>query len=336
MTVLALSFLGSICIPSLDIPVVRATQFVSETNDHGMDQYIEEYLYQIQQGETIIEEYSTELIVDPEVQMKTGGSGLIQFILPDGNFYESSVPNGMVTERPVEMILPDGAIATVMDGTETKIQTGQFTISEPGEYQIRMVFMQGSWDENNAYAVFEVNHDVLIVNHRTNNLDMIQVPEGFKVTIFQKDGKGLEISDSQCVLLEHDGDYEIHYEDIKTGLIRLQSNLSRDTKAPFLTFSTEIDQGTIKGPLEYVPSEDGCEIIVTYNGSQGPAVGNTLTVPGYYRLEIQDEAGNSQAYEFQLRQSRNLIDNQMIIMTLIILIGVVIHIIYTRRNRKVL
>lgn len=75
---------------------------------------------------------------------------------------------------------------------------------------------------------------------------------------------------------------------------------------------------------------------MSYNGEQGYAVSNQLTVAGYYRLEIEDEAGNRREYHLRIRPSYHLFDARIIIAGILFLIVVAVWMMMQRRNMQVL
>ena len=81
---------------------------------------------------------------------------------------------------------------------------------------------------------------------------------------------------------------------------------------------------------------ENCRIYMSYNGEQGYAVSNQLTVAGYYRLEIEDEAGNRREYHLRIRPSYHLFDARIIIAGILFLIVVAVWMMMQRRNMQVL
>ena len=110
----------------------------------------------------------------------------------------------------------------------------------------------------------------------------------------------------------------------------------RDTTAPFLSFSPEPEPGGISGPVEFYPSEQGCKVMMNYNGNRGYAAGSTLTAAGNYELSVEDEAGNSRTYHLKLRQTYNPVDWRIFAMVAVAAAAAVIRLLFLRRDMRVL
>ena len=131
----------------------------------------------------------------------------------------------------------------------------------------------------------------------------------------------MTVKHPEMVFLEEDGVYEIRFRDQKTGSIFVSTQFEKDTLAPFLTFSKDIDDGAVEGPIEFVKHEPSDQVELLYNGNFGQAPGNTLETPGMYRLRVTDEAGNSRAYQVEIKQKYRIFEAKTVIAVLLFLMG---------------
>ena len=313
--------------------------FSGDIPDEDIQTFMEDYLEKVERGEITIEDYSAEKIFSPDLRMEATGTGRIRFLLPDGNSYQATVPSGMTTANPVELILPDGAIAVVSRGGDADVRYGSILCSEPGEYRIKLVFLPSGAEASERYLVYELSHDFTILKKTTGNRKRIQAPEGFQFSEIKKDGVRMEIAAPDYLSLDaadSEGRYELRLQDKKTGTISLSTGFQLDMTAPYLTFSKEIEGTSVSGPVEFSPSETGTTIYLTYNGNRAVAQQSELTVPGHYTLEVMDEAGNVRSYQFQIRQTYQFFDIRVVIMALVLLGGLAVRLLFLRKNMTVL
>ncbi len=313
-----------------------------EGDQEEIDRLLEEYFGEMDQEELdqgeldFVPGLSSNLVADPQLVMEPVKEGRIRYTLPNGNFYISSVPNGMITEKPVNMVVPAGAVGVAQKDDELAWLPQSWNFTEAGVYHITMLFYETPSQNVQDFNVYEVNHYFTIIGNSDGRLGAVPAPEGFRISMARRDGRSLKFENPACLFLEGDGLFEILYEDLKGKGITFKTMFRRDTIAPFLTFSKEPEKGIYTGPVEFFPSEADCSIYMAYNGSKGYAVGNTLTAAGNYELEIRDQTGNSRVYYLRIRQTYDLVDRRVIIMILIVLCGVAVRLVFLRRNMRVL
>ena len=307
-----------------------------EMSDQEIYSLVNEYLENLESGEITTEGFSEDKIIDPQLQMQTGNHGRIRYILPDGRYFESSIPNGMLSSESVTMWLPDGVMGIVTKDGELVLKYNEFQLDEPGDYQVTMTFLSFAMDDGGISAVYEVNHKFTILSKAVKDISRISAPEGFKIVSAAKDGTVLAQIDGRELLFFGDGVYEIKFETSGSNKISYASTINLDTEPPVILFSEDITKGTVKGPVEFTSPENDAVIYISYNGRREEASTNVLSVPGNYRLEIFDTAGNYSSYTVEIRQSWKIFEPQMVIMTLLVLLGVTLKIVMQRRNIKVL
>lgn len=310
------------------------------TDDGGsedIDQIIADYFQQLEDGEISAgETVASEKIENPPLVMSLEGSGRIRYTLPNGGFYTASVPNGMITDQPVDIVIPGNGVGVVQRDDEIPELPESWHFTKDGVYHVTMLFYQLPYEGTEDYNVYEVDHWFVIAGTANGRLGAIPAPEGFRITEARRDGGRLEVENPACLFMDADGTYEVFYEDMEGLGIRRETVFRRDTTAPFLMFSQETGGEALTPPVEFAPSEPGSKIYISYNGNRSYAAGTTLTAPGSYGLEIMDEAGNSRLYHLRIRQVYKLADARVIVIALLFLCAVAARLLYLRRNMKVL
>lgn len=302
-----------------------------------IQQMIEDYFQQIEDGEISAgEPVVSEKIENPRLVMGLEDNGQIRYTLPNGSFYTASVPSGMITERPVDIVIPGNGVGVVQKDDNIPELPESWHFTEEGVYHVTMLFYQFPYQGKADYNVYEVNHWFVIAGKANGKLGAIPAPESFQITEARRDGTRLEPVNPACLFMDEDGVYEVFYEDTAGLGIQKKTVFYRDTTAPFLTFSQEMGQEALTPPVEFAPSEPGSKIYISYNGNRSYAAGTTLTAAGSYGLEIVDDAGNSRLYHLRIRQIYKLADTRVIVIALVFLCAVAARLLYLRRNMKVL
>ncbi len=304
--------------------------------DQDIDQFIQQYFEKMERGEITVEGFETNEVINPKLVMEHGNSGRIRYRLPNGISYEATVPNGMITSDPVTFYPPDGIVGVVTRDDNNSSVVRSWHFREPGSYQIQMIFYRTNDLESTDYSIYEVNHSFTIVEKKTGKVGAVTAPDGFSIVSVKCDGVSKEIEHSQCMFLHEDGMYEIRYRDLEDGSIYISSSFELDTQAPFLSFSEEIENGAVTGPVEFYTSEVGNGVTVSFNGNTADAVTNVLKTAGSYVLNVYDDAGNSRIYTVTIRQTFKLLDTRMIILAAVILIITIIRLILLRRDMRVI
>lgn len=302
--------------------------------DMDIDQFTEEYFKKMENGEIDVDEYIGERIVNPKLKMNMTDDGNIRYTLPNGSYYDVTAPNGIITGSPVTFYHSSDVVGFIKKDGERVASSNSWHFSEPGNYQIQMLFYRvGEGSNGNVY---EVNHSFIIAGDTLGNFGMVTAPDGFRITSVKKDGVPQTIQNSKGVFLESDGLYEIRYQDIATECVYIVTSFERDTTAPFLMFSKEIGNGPVNGPVEFFTNDASDIVYVSYNGNTAAAVSNILTAEGVYSLEVRDHVGNGRAYQLEIQRDYKLFDSKLIILALILLLGSGIQFLLLRREMKVI
>lgn len=307
---------------------------IDDYYDMDINQFAEEYLKKIEAGEVYFENIELEHIQNPKMRMEFAENGTIRYTLPNGDFFDVTAPNGIITGNAVEFFpYTDVAAVVTKDGKSSSL-FNSWRFSEPGSYHIKMLFYRFDDDLYQNTEVYEVNYYFTIIDRVNGTLGAIPAPDGFQIISAKKNGVPISIEHPSCLFLEGDGLYEIRYQDFETGDVYAVSSFERDTTAPFLTFSKEIADGKVQGPVSFTTSEISDRVYLSYNGYTAEIVNYELTDAGQYGLEVVDTAGNSRFYYLELSRKSGLLDTKMIILALILLLGAGARFLLTSRDME--
>ncbi len=310
-----------------------------ELSQEELNQLIESYL-RLEEGagpgKDFVQDSEYEKVTNPELVMEPAEGGRIRYTLPNGNFFFSTVPRGMISSGPVDIWLPSGAVGIVKKDEGMGSISDSWHFTEKGNYQLQILSYQSQGETGDDYHVYEVYFYFTILSAEDGSTGVIPAPEGFQITQARLDGKKLPLESGRYFFLKEDGRYQITCQAREYEELVLETDFVRDTTAPFLTFMPEAQDGVYAEPVEFYPSEPGCQIRINYNGDQGYAAGTRLTAAGTYGLGIQDKAGNERWYSFRIRQTYDLMDIRILAAGLIFLAATGIWMVFLRRNMKVI
>lgn len=307
-----------------------------EISDEELSQALEEYFSRLDENSYNQEEMASEKITDPVLSIENQKDGRLRYTLPNGNYFLSSVPCGMITAGSVDLELPEGTVGFVSRDDEPQAFPDSWHFTEKGCYYVRLLILQPPGNSEVDYNIYEVDFYFTIIDKTDNTLGAVPAPEGFVITTVRLDGKVQEIDNARCLFLRDDGYYEIQYMSTGKEKTAAETVFTRDTRAPFLSFSKEAGPKGVPGPVEFYPSETGCRVSMNYNGNHGYAVTNTLTAAGSYDLSVEDAAGNSRVYHVKLRQVYNPVDLRLVGAAAVAAVLAIARLLFLRRNMKVL
>lgn len=303
--------------------------------DMDIEQFTQQYLDKLNSGELKMDGFQGETIKNPKLEMTVTENGDIRYTLPNGSYYDTNLPNRILTREAVAITPGSEVIAVVTkDGTSTRLFES-WRFSEPGNYQIKMIFYQFDSIGSIDTVLYEVEHCFTILDRVSSKIGMIPAPDGFEIASAKRNGISLEIIHPDGLFTEKDGLYEIRFRDKKTGTIYRTTTFERDTTAPFLTFSKELVDGKVKGPLEFTTQDVDDRVYIYYNGESAPAKKNQLTAEGRYTLRVEDTAGNSRSYVVELTKSRLLSNVKIILMVLVLFLGSGVSLLLARKEHEV-
>lgn len=311
------------------------SDYEGDVTEDELDRALGEYIDQMDMG-ALIQENGTAGKVEDPVLKEEAKDGKFKFILPNGNSFTSSVPKGMITSDAVDLELPEGTVGLVNVDDEGEKFAGSWHFTQPGNYALRLLMYQQPGGMAADYNLYEIHFYFTIIEKRDNTLGVFPAPEGFVIKEVKRDGRPLKLSGERGCFLEDDGYYEIRCEWEGQEGIFVDAGFTRDTTAPFLSFSEELKPEGVSGPIEFYPSEPDCRVSMNYNGNHGYAVGNVLTAAGNYELSVEDEAGNRRVYHLRIRQTYNPVDWRVILAAAAILAVAGIRLVMLRRDMRIL
>lgn len=331
-----------------------------EDSQEDIDALVEQYLQEMELENIPGGKQEFNKITDPEISVELTSEGKLLNRFPNQGYFISTAPNGMFSSQPVELSLSSGCVAIIEHDGISSTLTSSRRFAEAGSYHIRILSYQTPEEalQSQDYDLYETNFYFTVLDTKTSRIGAIPAPEGLQIYRVTQDGKELPVENPRCFFLTGDGHYTIQYtwaenstivlpdtswpavenpEAVPQNTIPWETSFTCDTTAPFLSFSQELENGeNASGMLEFYPSEENCQIYLSYNGEQGYAVSNQLTVAGYYHLQIQDSAGNRREYHLRIRPNYRLFDKRIVFAGIILLIAVGMWMLAQRRNMQVL
>lgn len=305
-----------------------------DENDYDMDvdMFTEQYFQKMANGEVDFSGLDTETVINPPLTMTKTEQGMFRYTLPNGYYYDITVPNGMITGDSVSISPSSRVMAVVTKDGESSTLFQSWRFSEAGNYQIKMLFYEFEAEEFDIHQMYEVTHVFTITGQTAGNFGAVTAPDGFQIISVKKDGVPQKIETPACFFLNGDGKFEIRYCDIATETIYAATSFERDTIAPFLNFSKEIGEGKIRGPVTFTKTDAEDRVYLSYNGHRAESQLQELTEAGKYGLEVVDTAGNSRSYHLEIKRTYHLFDKNLIILTLIFFLGVGARFLLWRKN----
>lgn len=311
------------------------SDYEGDVTEDELDRALEEYIRQMDMDSLIQNGEAAGKVEDPDLRLEEEG-GRFKYTLPNGNFFVSSVPNGMITSGAVDLELSEGTVGLISFNDEAETFTNFWHFTKKGSYCVRLLMFQQPGGMAADYNLYEVHFYFTIIGEKDNTLGAFTAPEGFDIKEVRRDNKPLTTGNGRCFFLGEDGYYEIRCESKELEGIYVETRFTRDTTAPFLSFSEEGGREGTPGPIEFFPSEENCVIYMSYNGNRGYAVGNVLSAAGSYELSIEDAAGNRRVYNLRIRQTYDLMDKRLLLLVLVFLAVAAGRLAAARRDMRVL
>ena len=303
-------------------------------SDEEIEQALEEFFGSEWDGKDFAKE-SEVLENAPWTMTWQEDDGLFKYAFDEETFFLSNVPQGMVCTGPVSITFPEnGAVLAYKDG-EPADDMGKKTFTEPGSYLLAVMAYSVPDTLGEGMVFYKKNFNFRIVDEKTRFPAVLMAPEGFRLRSAALNGRRLDDVHSRGFFLDRDGTYSVTWEEPGTG-VQAETEITLDTSAPFLIFSQDVTGGNATIPLEFKPSEDDARVFIQYNGFEGVYTGDTLRTEGYCRLMVEDLAGNRRSYSLHLEPEPEKVPVQWIVMSLLLLAGGVVWLLYLRRHMKII
>lgn len=262
-------------------------------------------------------------------------TGIFTYTLPNQSSFKASVPKGMAAEGPVTFLPMKNAyiVATRNGMMEENSEGGSYT--KPGDYKFKMmVFPEGYQGKDMNY--YQVSFEFQILPDIVTDITLYSPPEGFYITNVIHEGIEAAPENPKWEFIHRDGDYTVQMVDSETGRIRCEAAFTRDTTAPFMIFTPELETERMKEPVMISISEPGARLQAFYNGTEGILVSNVISAEGRYAFYVSDSAGNTRYYNLNMEGQAKPPERRTVILTIIGAAGVIGYLIYQRRHMRFL
>ena len=245
-------------------------------------------------------------------------TGYYRMTLLTGDSFNSSIPDGMVTNEAV-LFMPSEGIRMELyrGGALVEYEPGNY-ISEAGSYI--MIPVIDNLDYESYYRLNRPMMRFRIVSGAVRDMGIITAPETTKISAVRHGGE--DVTDKAMVTdliasLSSDGAWEVDM-DSKAG--KQTVYITRDTLAPDVTIKTEPNAAHI------TYGSDDIANAVLYRGNELINEGQlptTVTQSGRYRLIVSDVAGNETVRDFNVQYRVNVFA-VLAIIAVIALIGALV------------
>lgn len=283
-----------------------------------------------------LEEEGIGKIIQPDMIVSFNDeTHMMDYEIPNGSRFSSSVPDGMITTDPVTLIPMKDAYVTIMRNGVREKSTGDGYYSQEGSYRVSILdYSYGTSSEDRH--IYQVNFNFRIIPEKMSQLDLINAPEGFFIEKLELDGKSLEPGHPQWEFLHRDGHYRVWFADKDTKKIRYQTSFTRDTNAPLLVFSPAIDREKMNRDVEVRLSDPQGGVQVYYNGQQVTLGSNKIEVGGFYQFRTMDRAGNERFYSLRMENRFRAPGKKTVITIIIGFAAITGWLFYQRRHMRFL
>lgn len=248
--------------------------------------------------------------------------GYVHFVGSDTVPVSISVPDGIVTQDPVQVQNSYDTQLTLYRDGEVVAPEQWGNITEPGQYVLN--YTQGE-------IVTRVT-GFTIVRGYINTMERYVLPEGFLTTSLTVNGESMATG-FNAVDLSAEGEYRIRYANSRTQQ-EYNLNVTVDRTPPVLEFTGLDENGIAYGPVHFSATEEGCTVTIMYNDSFIPYQ-ESYTEFGNYTVQVWDAAGNSNTYTFIVKLYLNISAGAFIAITVATVLGFIIYLIHYRRKLRV-
>lgn len=279
---------------------------------------------------------SYSMVENPEMTVSMTSDGMYHYDLPDGTYFQMSIPVGMVTTGAVAFVPGEGqSVLEVYRGKEA-VYPDEYLFTEQGIYRLTLLSAGNGENDGNAGGIVNCRAEVSfqIIKPSTAELKTLVSPREFWLTGLTLNGS--EAETAQEVPLSRDGSYVCTWTAKSDDAIRYQTEFTLDTMAPELIFSKDVTHGAVKPPLMMSATEKGCTLKAEMGIEQVILDNWELTQGGVYRLTVEDPAGNARSYDVVVRMATGKYMTALVIMLAVLLAGAGIWFRFLRRHMQVL
>lgn len=231
--------------------------------------------------------------------------GNLLFQAGDLEILSSNVPNGAVVASAVQVVPASRITQYVYQNGELINAPEDNQYKEPGCYEIiSTTFLseeEGSKKaDSSSKTMLQTRFVFRIIEDGTSEISVISAPEGFRFDSITYEGQAQEIPEHGFYFMEKEGNYRFVLISNEDDSLYYTLEFCRDTIAPFLEFSKEINGGNVETPLVYSCKEKNVTYEIYRNNERYMLSEPELNYGGYYRIIVSDTYGNEREYEFNL------------------------------------
>lgn len=233
----------------------------------------------------------------------------------------SNIVDGMVTTDAVEIDAPNVVDVELYCNGEQVEDVNLSMIKEPGNYVLNVL---------HGTSTTQPLH-FTIVNRITGVLDSYRMPNQFAVTKVLLDGETRRFSTNE-VDLSQEGKYQITYCCQPTG-VSYHLDIQVDHTAPELKLESVVN-GIARGPVDLSDAGKDDTLTIMLDGKTIKKT-DKLTQSGTYKVSIQDEAGNSNTYNFRIQVYFNWNSMVFAVLLVAVVVAVSAYLLWSRKRLRV-
>ena len=248
-----------------------------------------------------------------------GNETVETFTLGNSAGITSAVWNGGVSNEDVSVSIAEGVVYRILRDGEL-LSDAELFFSEDGNYEIQMLSGEDYITAYRFEIVKRARRDYAFIG--TGDLRIVSVT---------KDGKVQELLSGQSYRAQQSGLYEFTLTD---GLHTQAFRVVIDQAPPSLDMNVE-DGGRTSSGVKISGLSEAADMTVYRNNQPIEyQLGQTLTDPGYYRVVLEDEAGNVAEYSFEIYFAYNAGSILLFVMALGVGIGILVYIVRLRKRKN--
>lgn len=244
-----------------------------------------------------------ELTICSPVQSFQADKNLFRQSFPNGKGFFTSLPDGMLTNGGVKLVIEEGLIFELYKGDRSiSYQSGNI-ITDPGNYVLRVISLANPMlaEDRNHYSA---NFKFRILSGAVNDITSFIPPEGFVVKEAGLNGKRLPFRDGNHILIEQDGLYLFVVESTPVSGLRYDIRVEVDTAPPDIVLTGVLDGQEADSGVSFA-STDAKAVFKLYdsNGDERMTTPGYVSEPGSYTLTATDPWGNTRMVSFTILRS---------------------------------
>ena len=240
-----------------------------------------------------------------------------EYGMENGGAFRMNVPIGGITDKAVNIrtsedtwvtsFYEDGKDALSDDIQYSSVSEAIVAAARKNKKEIR-ADVTGTYDIRVMSAVINRSDMTMCSNFGSFTIarsdipvwiNSLQAPYGYKIGRMSVNGRTHEVN-AERAELKTDGEYEVEFEPVISGLPRWVSHFKRDTTAPSLYFTPPIKNGIMREKVTFRKKEEDSYVRIYLNRKEVSLAEGTAVADGDYRIEVSDAAGNENVYTFRL------------------------------------